>query len=211
MIWKPQKVRSEEIEQAYRYIQERHDIYLKNGHDRRRAVEFVVDYVRESGKPVLDLGTGQGFSTVELAGRGQRVATVDISEENLRKSYLYAASRSVENMIEFHLADVEKLPFGDNDFDSILMMNMLHHLKDFKRAASEIARVTAPGGTLVIADFTEKGFDILEGVLESEGRSHDRDNGMMLPDTREILWEYGLQCRQQDIRFEEHLMVAEKV
>ncbi len=211
MIWKPDNVEPGEIEEACRYVRDRHRIYRENGHHRARAVDFVVSYVPESEKPVLDLGTGQGFAAVALALKGRRVATVDISEENLRKSFLYAASESVEGMIDFYLEDAGSLHFEDGEFDSVLMLNMLHHLKDFRRVAAEISRVTAPGGRLVIADFTEKGFGILEGVLSGEGRSHYRENELMLPDTREILWEYGMQCRQQDIRFEEHLMVAEKV
>lgn len=211
MIWKPDNVKPGEIEQVYRYIQERHLVYRENGHDRARAVDFVLEYIPESDKPVLDLGTGQGFAAVALALKGRRVATVDISEENLRKSFLYAASESVEGMINFYLEDAGSLHFEDGEFDSVLMMNMLHHVKDFREVAAEISRVTAPGGCLVIADFTEKGFEILDGVLNGEGRNHYRENRLMIPDTREILWKYGMQCRQQDIRFEEHLMVAEKV
>lgn len=211
MIWKPDKVSPGEIKETCRYIQERHRIYQENGHDRARAVDFVLGYVPESEKPVLDLGTGQGFAAVALARKGRRVATVDISEENLRKSFLYAASESVEGMIDFYLEDAGNLHFDDGSFDTVLMMNMLHHVKDFRKVAAEISRVTSPGGKLVIADFTEKGFGILESVLNGEGRSHHRENQLMLSDTREILWQYGMHCRQQDIRFEEHLMVAEKV
>jgi len=211
MIWKPDDVSAEEIKEVYQHIQERHGVYLRNGHDRRRAVNFVVDYVSGSEKPILDMGTGQGLAAVELARQGNHVATIDISEENLRRSFLYAASESLEDMIEFYLENAEDLPFGEDDFDSVLMMNMLHHLSDFRAVAAELSRVIAPGGVLVIADFTEKGFEILDSIHRIEGREHTRENRMMLSETREILWDFGLQCRQQDSRFEEHLMVASRI
>ncbi len=50
-------------------------------------------------------------------------------------------------------AAAEKLPFADNFFERILIVDALHHLTDQTRALAEMWRVLTPGGRLVIEEF----------------------------------------------------------
>lgn len=209
-MWKPEGLNKEDIESFKLYVAERNRIYAENGHDREKAVSFVVDKVEEGGDRVLDIGTGQGFASVEMARRGIPVTTVDISEDNLRKAYSRAVAEAVVDLIDFHLADARKLPFEDGSFDTVVMINALHHLDDFESVAREVARVLAPGGYLIISDFTEEGFEIMDRVLESEGRFHPRESRLTINDAAGILGRYGMRCKCQDERFQEHVMVSEK-
>lgn len=210
MLWSPRQVTPQEIEGAAAGLRNRNTIYKERGHNRAEAVKFIIDSVDLSGKRILDIGTGQGFTAVEIARRGIPVKTVDLSEENLQKAYLYAMAESVAEFIEFHLLDAARMGFDDNSFDLVVMVNTLHHLKDFKKTAGEISRVLTPGGIFVVADLTEEGFEILHSILNSEGREHQRSNRKTIYDIAQIIPEFGLKCRSQDIRFQEHLMVAEK-
>lgn len=210
MLWRPRQVTPQEIEGVAARLRDRNAIYKEKGHDRAEAVKFIIDSVDLSGKSILDIGTGQGFTAVEIARRGIPVKTVDLSKENLQKAYLYAMAESVAEFIEFHLLDAARMAFDDNSFDLIVMVNTLHHLEDFKKTAGEISRVLTPGGIFLVADLTEEGFGILHSILDSEGREHQRSNRKTIYDIARIIPEFGLMCRSQDIRFQEHLMVAEK-
>ncbi len=209
-MWKPEGLTREDIESFSLYVAERNRIYAENGHDREKAVSFVVDKMEKREGRVLDIGTGQGFAAVELARRGMPVTTVDISEDNLKKAYSRAMAESVVDLVDFHLADARRLPFEDGSFDTVVMINALHHLDDFEAVAEEISRVLAPGGDLIISDFTEEGFDIMDRVLESEGRFHPRESRLTINEAASLLGRFGMRCKCQDERFQEHVMIAEK-
>jgi demethylmenaquinone methyltransferase/2-methoxy-6-polyprenyl-1,4-benzoquinol methylase len=49
-------------------------------------------------------------------------------------------------------AHAEALPFPDNSFERILMVDAFHHLIDQPAAAGELWRALKPGGTLVIEE-----------------------------------------------------------
>ncbi len=90
---------------------------------------FVVDSAEPLPGTVLDIGTGRGFTAVELARRGAGVATVDMSEESLKSAWLHAIDTGMADRIEFHLADGGDLPFEEGSFEVVTMINVLHHLE----------------------------------------------------------------------------------
>ena len=46
--------------------------------------------------------------------------------------------------------DISNLPFKDNSFDLILCINVLEHIRDYKKALMEIKRVLKPDATAII-------------------------------------------------------------
>lgn len=210
MIWKPASVTIEEIESIRKRLLERQEIYKKSGHDRAKAISFVIDQLGKPRGPVLDIGTGQGLAAVEIARRGTPVMTVDNSEDNLRKGYVTASAASVDDMIEFYLADAADLPFEDGRFREIVMVNTLHHLKDISGVLREVSRLLSPGGSFVVGELTEEGFEILEGVMGREGRKHSRENQNTIFNATGLIRKFGLECHAQDERFQQHVMLARK-
>ena len=63
-----------------------------------------------------------------------------------------AAQNRLGNRAEVVLSDVERLPFRDSSFDAAWCNDSFHHYPDPERAAFQIWRVLAPGGTFVIGD-----------------------------------------------------------
>jgi ubiquinone/menaquinone biosynthesis C-methylase UbiE len=47
----------------------------------------------------------------------------------------------------FLLGDAERLPYADGTFDAVVNFGIIHHLPDWRRGVSEVARVLRPGGT----------------------------------------------------------------
>ena len=96
---------------------------------------------------VLDAGCGVGATACYLAKRyGCRVVGVDISEGMIARSRERAKRESVEDSVEFRVADVRNLPFNDALFDVVLCESVATFIEDKQQVASEFVRVTKPGG-----------------------------------------------------------------
>jgi ubiquinone/menaquinone biosynthesis C-methylase UbiE len=98
------------------------------------------------GARIVDLGCGSGVFTHLLQRRGYRCAGVDLSPK------LIAIAQAKFSGIEFHIGDIERLPFPDASFDGVLLSGVLHHLPDCSRCAAEVFRILRPGGKFVAFD-----------------------------------------------------------
>lgn len=94
------------------------------------------------GSKVLDIGCNDGvFLSMIKEKRQCDVFGVDISEPLVKMC--------VEKGLNVKLADAEKLPFKDNVFDVVCLMEVLSHVMDPKKLLSEIKRVLKPTGYLL--------------------------------------------------------------
>ncbi|MBN2070458.1 MAG: class I SAM-dependent methyltransferase [Candidatus Krumholzibacteriota bacterium] len=210
MIWRLAQPAPEAIEEYKKYQAERDRIYLDHGIDKKGMAKFVIDAAEPFIGPVLDLGTGQGLTAIEIASRGHRVITVDISEKELCDAHMNAIAAGVDSRLEFQVVDNRTLPFEDDSFNLVTMVNVLHHLDDPDAALPEISRVLRRGGKLLISDFTETGFSILDGILGEEGRTHKKNTEETVDTISSKLGKYSLKCTIRDSRFHQYLMIAEK-
>ncbi|MDT5017803.1 MAG: demethylmenaquinone methyltransferase / 2-methoxy-6-polyprenyl,4-benzoquinol methylase [Mycobacterium sp.] len=119
---------------------------LSLGQDRfwRRAARSALRI--GPGDNVLDLAAGTAVSTVELAASGAWCVAADFSVGML-------AAGSARNVPKVG-ADGTKLPFGDAVFDAVTISFGLRNIVDHKAALREMARVTRPGGRLVVCEFS---------------------------------------------------------
>ncbi|UCF06351.1 MAG: class I SAM-dependent methyltransferase [bacterium] len=211
MRWYPAEPTADEVTYNLTRYRERIALYRNYGHDRELASRFVIDTAMPIEIPVLDIGTGKGFAAAEIARRGIPVDSIDITEEVLYYAHLNAKAAGVDHLISFHVGDAKKLPFEDEKYGTVIMMNALHHLDDYRAILAEISRVLKPGGRFVIADFTDEGFAILDRVHAGEGREHPRRSNTGIDDIALHLDEYSMMCRGRDIRYQEYVMIAEKL
>src|SRR5882672_7969266 len=98
------------------------------------------------GDRVLDLATGTGEVAVRAARSGGVVTGLDIAEPMLAKARERAKEEGAE--ITFDLGDVEYLPYEDGCFDVVVSNFGLILAPDHANVASELARVSCPGGRL---------------------------------------------------------------
>ena len=100
---------------------------------------------------VADLGCGEGYLTMEAARWASRVIAVDKSEAVLSRAKALARRRRVSNVI-WKKGELEKLPMKDAAVDVAMLSQALHHAHDPARAVAEAARVTVPGGRVLLLD-----------------------------------------------------------
>ncbi|MFL5780649.1 MAG: class I SAM-dependent methyltransferase [Thermoleophilaceae bacterium] len=92
----------------------------------------------------LDLGAGDGRLTAEIPA--ERVVLADTSAAALAR----AASR-MPSAATAELTAGEPLPFADSEFDLVVCVHVLSHVRDVQLLVSEVRRVLRPGGRLAVA------------------------------------------------------------
>jgi demethylmenaquinone methyltransferase / 2-methoxy-6-polyprenyl-1,4-benzoquinol methylase len=100
------------------------------------------------GSRALDVATGTGDLAVELASRGASVTGLDFSEAMLD------LARAKAPGIEFVQGNALELPFADGEFDAVTVGFGARNFADLERGLGELARVTRPGGRVVILEIT---------------------------------------------------------
>ena len=130
-------------------VARRYDItntVLSLGQDRawRRATRSALNI--GPGDTVLDLAAGTAVSTVELAKSGAWCVAADFSVGML----LAGLARPVPKVG----ADATKLPFADGVCDAVTISFGLRNVVDHSAGLREMARVTKPGGRLVVCEFS---------------------------------------------------------
>jgi ArsR family transcriptional regulator len=94
-----------------------------------------------------------------LGNRAARAVGIDVSPEMLA-----IARDRLANLanVQVRLGDLYRLSFADDaGFDAVIFHQVLHYLADPGAAVAEAARVMAPGGHLLIADFAPHGLEFL--------------------------------------------------
>src|SRR5688500_15018785 len=115
---------------------------------------FLEETLRpRPGKSILDVGCGSGTAEVSLARlrlSQMRLVGVDLLVDRVREAN--AATRGINARVLYAAADACHLPFGDASFDSTFCVAVLQHIRDIGRAVGELARVTRPGGRVLVVE-----------------------------------------------------------
>ncbi|HXI84185.1 MAG TPA: class I SAM-dependent methyltransferase [Verrucomicrobiae bacterium] len=97
------------------------------------------------GKRVLDIGCGQGDTSVFFALGGAEVHALDVSERMVAITNELARHHGVGERISAQVCRVEDMKYTDDYFDLVFADGVLHHL-DMPQAVPSIVRVMKPGG-----------------------------------------------------------------
>ncbi len=112
---------------------------------RRRAADLTGV---GPGSRALDVATGTGDLAVELASRGAAVTGMDFSPAMLE----LAGAKAPE--LEFEEGDALALRYGDAEFDAVTVGFGARNFADLDQGLREMARVTKPGGRVVVLEIT---------------------------------------------------------
>ncbi|MGI8885387.1 MAG: class I SAM-dependent methyltransferase [Gaiellaceae bacterium] len=125
----------------------------------------------------LDAGSGTGSFAFALAPYVGEVVAVDA-----RADYLDAGRGIAPENVRFDEGDATALPFGYATFDIAGCLRVLHHVRRPELAVSELARVTRPGGRVLIADQLGSVDPLRSLELDRFERLRDPTHQRLLPD-----------------------------
>jgi len=119
---------------------------------------FVADFLGAHGPgrggEVLDVGTGTARVPIALcrADRTVRLLGVDLAGPMLDLARRNVLKAELADRIRLARGDAKSLPFPDGRFEAVVSNTIVHHIPDPGPALAEMARLVAPGGTLMIRD-----------------------------------------------------------
>ena len=109
----------------------------------RKLAEIQALLGRTDQSRCLDLGSDNGVISLMLRQGGGRWASADLTEEAVHSIRELVAS-------DVHRIEGDRLPFRDAEFDSVAVVDMIEHVEDDRAFVAELARITRPGGRLVV-------------------------------------------------------------
>lgn len=124
------------------------------------------------GAQLLDLGSGPGYATADLAqlvGTEGHVSAVDVSRRFLTSLEQLIAARGLHN-VSWHEADAAALPHESATLDGAFARWVLCFTPDAPAVVREVARVLRPGGRFAILDYAN--YEALSMAPPSEAIDH---------------------------------------
>jgi SAM-dependent methyltransferase len=120
------------------------------------AEQFMARIDLRPGMRVLDAACGTGNLAVIAARGGARTFGLDIASNLVAQARQRARQESLD--IEFIEGDAEAMPYPDASFDLVVSMYGVMFAPRPDRVASELQRMTKPGGLIALANWTPTGF-----------------------------------------------------
>lgn len=107
---------------------------------------------------VLDVCTGTGDLAIaysKVLHESGRVIGSDFCHEMVKLADLKLKRRSLSDKIKVLDADTLHLPFQDNSFQVSAVAFGIRNVSDLRAGITEMMRITAPGGRVVILEFSQ--------------------------------------------------------
>jgi len=144
------------------YERERHHGYHK------MIDELELGFIRRyaEGGRVLEAGCGTGLLLREVAGFARQAVGFDLSRGMLRPAH--------GRGLAVAQASVTHVPFADASFDAVYSVKVLAHVERIHEALAELARVTRPGGTLLLEFYNSRSLRTLIKWLKPATRISTR-------------------------------------
>ncbi len=169
---------------------------LRSLHASEAAVDAAIFKMLgdKSFRSVLDLGTGTGHILKLLGRDAERAVGLDASHAMLSVARANLEKAGLSG-VELRQGDIYALPFERDEFDLIVLHQVLHYFDDPARAVREASRLLRPGGRLLIIDFAPHNLEFLRDKHEHRRLGFHQDQmgawmteaGLGVTDTHHLL------------------------
>ncbi|OOF26545.1 hypothetical protein BZJ19_05330 [Salinivibrio proteolyticus] len=129
--------------------------------------QVIIDTVKsrlaelENLGVVLELGCGNGTYTSSLLHNAISILATDLSEKMVETT-----KQRFQGHANVHtdVANCTQLPYSDDQFDTVLMANLLHIIPCRHAALLEAKRVLKPGGRLIVMSMTQYSMSLFQQI-----------------------------------------------
>lgn len=118
-----------------------------------------------AGERVLDIACGEGYGTAGLASTASEVIGVDIDARCVAR----ARARYASDNLRFVTGSTSRIPLPDHSVDVVVTFETIEHVDDHNQFLTEIKRVLAPGGRLIVSTPDK---DVYAGHGEDDNEYH---------------------------------------
>ena len=116
------------------------------------ALDMIVGAAApKPGDTVLDVACGGGIVVCAFAPHVKQATGIDMTPAMLDRARQLATEKGIDN-VTWDRGDVGALPYADGAFDVVVTRFSMHHFLDPAGVLSEMVRVCAPGGRVVVVD-----------------------------------------------------------
>ncbi|KAL9271140.1 Gamma-tocopherol methyltransferase, chloroplastic-like protein [Drosera capensis] len=129
----------------------------------------VSDDPSKKPRSIVDFGCGIGGSSRYLVKKyGASCQGIALSPVQAQRAQALADAQGLGDRVPFQVADALAQPFPDGKFDLVWSMESVEHMPDKKKFVSELARVAAPGATIIIVTRCHRDLSPSEETLRPE-------------------------------------------
>lgn len=140
-----------------------------------RMIEQTLRFAGVSDDPmtrprsIVDVGCGIGGSSRYLAKKYEAECRgITLSPVQAERAQALATAQGLSDKVSFQVADALNQPFPDGKFDLVWSMESGEHMPDKSKFVNELARVAAPGGTIIIVTWCHRDLSSSEESLKPD-------------------------------------------
>lgn len=131
------------------------DVYTESAwadRDRwQKADELIRQLNLKATSHVADVGCHQGYMTVKLAAKAEKVYAVDVEQPKLDKLNAILIKRSIKNVTTIK-GDYDDPKLEANTLDGVIILDTYHEMDDHDKILHHVLAALKPGGRLVLCE-----------------------------------------------------------
>jgi SAM-dependent methyltransferase len=171
--WQGSRLRVAQLLNYYDQYVEKIENSKQHGYDIEASRDFILSKAGPLEGRILEIGTGKGYLAVTLARKGYNFTSIDISREEQIFACAVLAHLGLADNVKLMIFNAAKTRFKRNSFNTIISCNALHHMTCLEPVFEEMLRILAPGGKIVLSDFSLEGLKVIDKIHKSRGDSHN--------------------------------------
>ncbi|WP_062108564.1 class I SAM-dependent methyltransferase [Bacillus niameyensis] len=126
------------------------DMGIEFANEVRNRIHWICAHAE--GESILDVGCSQGIASIILGREGKHVLGIDLLDEAIEfaNQSLDREDKSTKNNVKFEVANFMNYDFGNQQFDSIIIGEVLANITDPKRFLNKAKTLLVEGGSIIV-------------------------------------------------------------
>ncbi len=151
------------LQNLYRFLKDKRSFYFRKGYFVKR-LEYVKKNITNKDASIWDCGCGYGTTGIFLALNGYNVygTTVEYFYDHIPARFEYWSKFGDIRSFRVNHQNLFDPPFSKEQFDYVIVQDVLHHLEPNDQALQIISDSIKNGGTLIVCE--ENGNNIINNI-----------------------------------------------